>query len=260
LIILCASSLESVRLLFNSGIANSSGVLGQYITDNMFRGGADGFIPAGKANAWNGPPQRPNGIYIPRFRNVKEKETNGYIRGYGYQGGATASFDFGASGIGSSYKEAVRQSQWNMRLNLYTECLARKENRVAIDTTRADAWGIPVLKMNMAWSDNELRMFADAQHEAMAMLKAAGAQNIQLYDERSKPGASIHEVGGARMGNDKRTSVLNRYNQSHDVENLFVADGACFVSQGCQNPTLTMMALTVRACDYITKEYAKKLI
>jgi choline dehydrogenase-like flavoprotein len=146
-----------------------------------------------------------------------------------------------------------------MRLNLYTEGLARKENRVEIDRARTDAWGIPVLKMNVSWSDNELKMFADAQHEATEMLKAAGAQDIRLYDERSKPGAAIHETGGARMGDDKRTSVLNRYNPSHDVENLFVMDGSCFVSNGCQNPTLTMMALTVRACDYIAKEYSKRM-
>jgi len=260
LIVLCASSLESVRLMLNSSICNSSGVLGHYLLDNMFRGGADGFIPAESPSPWNGAPARPNGIYIPRFRNVKEKETNGFIRGYGYQGGCTPSFDFAAPGIGAEYKDAVRNGHWSMRLNLYTECLARKENRVEIDPSRTDAWGIPILKMNMAWSDNELKMFADAQHEATAMLKAAGAQNIKLYDERSKPGAAIHETGGARMGDDRRSSVVNRYNQTHDVENLFVTDGSCFVSNACVNPTLTMMAITVRACDYITKEYAKKMV
>ena len=260
LVLLCASSLESVRLMLNSGICNSSGVLGRYLMDNMFRGGADGFLPAGEARPWSGAPARPNGIYIPRFRNVTEKETNGFIRGYGFQGGCTPSFDFAAPGFGAEYKQAVRKGNWGMRLNLYTECLARQENRVEIDHSRVDAWGIPILRMNMAWSDNELKLFADAQHEALAMLKAAGAENIQLYDERSKPGAAIHETGGARMGNDPRTSVLNRYNQTHDVENLFVTDGSSFVTNGCQNPTLTMMAITVRACDYITHEYAKKLV
>jgi choline dehydrogenase-like flavoprotein len=259
MVILCASALESVRLMLNSSICNSSGVLGHYVLDNMFRGGADGFISAGNPSPWSGAPARPNGIYIPRFRNLKEKETNGFIRGYGYQGGCTPSFDFGASGFGAEYKDAVRKGHWSMRLNLYTEGLARKENRIEIDRSRADAWGIPILKMNVSWGDNELKMFADAQHEAMEMLKAAGAQDIKLYDERSKPGAAIHETGGARMGDDRRTSVLNKYNQSHDVENLFVTDGSCFVSNGCQNPTLTMMAITVRACDYIVKEYARNL-
>jgi choline dehydrogenase-like flavoprotein len=259
IIVLCASSLESVRLLMNSEICNSSGVLGHYILDNMFRGGADGYIPAGEALPWSGAPARPNGIYIPRFRNIKEKETNGFIRGYGYQGGCTPSFDFSAPGLGASFKNTVRKGHWSMRLNLYTECLARKENRVEIDHARTDAWGVPILKMNMAWSDNELKMFADAQHEAMDMLKSAGADSIRLYDERSKPGAGIHETGGARMGNDRRSSVLNRFNQTHEVENLFVTDGACFVSNGCQNPTLTMMAITVRTCDYIVHDYAKKI-
>lgn len=146
-----------------------------------------------------------------------------------------------------------------MRLNVFTECLARRENHVSIDKTRVDKWGIPVLKANVAWSDNELKLFADGQAEAMSMLKIAGAEDIKLYDQRSKPGASIHETGGARMGNDPKTSVLNRYNQSHDVPNLFVTDGSSFVSNGCQNPTLTMMALTVRACEYIIHDYSRKL-
>jgi choline dehydrogenase-like flavoprotein len=102
-------------------------------------------------------------------------------------------------------------------------------------------------------------MFADAQNEAMEMLKAAGAESIKLYDERSKPGAGIHETGGARMGDNPRTSVLNRFNQTHDVKNVFVTDGSCFVSNGCQNPTLTMMAITVRTCDYIVHEYTKQM-
>jgi choline dehydrogenase-like flavoprotein len=259
LVVLCASSLESVRLLFNSGICNSSGVLGRYVMDNVFRGGADGFMPAGEARPWSGAPVRPNGIYIPRFRNVTEKETNGFIRGYGFQGGCTPSFDFAAPGFGAEYKEAVRKGYWGMRLNVFAECLARKENRVEIDTGRVDAWGVPVLRVNVTWGDNELKLYKDAQQEAMAMLKAAGADSIKLYDDRSAPGEGIHETGGARMGNDPKTSVLNRYNQAHEVENLFVTDGACFVSDGCQNPTLTMMALTVRACDFITGEYAKKL-
>lgn len=260
LVVLCASSLESVRLLLNSGVANSSGVLGRYIMDNMFRGGADGNLPAGPARPWSGAPARPNGIYIPRFRNITEKQTDGFLRGYGFQGGCTPSFDFGAAGLGPSYKDAVREGKWTMRLNVFTECLARNENHVSIDKTRVDKWGIPVLKASVAWSDNELKLFADGQSEAMAMLKAAGAEDIKLYDQRSRPGASIHETGGARMGDDPRTSVLNPYNQSHDVPNVFVTDGSAFVSNGCQNPTLTMMALTVRACDYIVHEYSRKLV
>jgi choline dehydrogenase-like flavoprotein len=259
IVMLCASSLESVRLLFNSKICNESGVLGSYIMDNKFRAGASGRLPAGEARPWYGPPIRPNGIYIPRFRNVTEKETNGFLRGYGYQGGCGPAFDMSAPGIGRSYKDAVREGHWQMQLTAFTACLPRKENRVEIDSERADVWGIPILKMNVAWSDNEFKMIADAQAEAAAMLKAAGASEIRTYDQQSKPGASIHETGGARMGNDRKTSVLNRFNQTHEVKNLFVTDGSSFVTNGCQNPTLTMMALTVRATDYIVNEYAKQI-
>ena len=166
-------------------------------------------LPAGAARPWSGPPARPNGIYIPRFRNVTEKQTNGFIRGYGFQGGCTPSFDFGAAGIGPAYKDAVRAGKWTMRLNVYTECLARRENHVSIDKTRVDKWGIPVLKASVSWSDNELKLFADGQAEAMAMLKAAAAEDIKLYDQRSKPGAAIHERrADGRRSQDKRAEPL----------------------------------------------------
>lgn len=258
-VVLCASTLESTRLLLNSKICNSSGVLGKYLMDHIYQGGASGILPQIEAKPWAGMPRRPNGIYIPRFRNVKEKETNGFIRGYGYQGGSSPVFSFGAPGFGAKYKDAVRRGFYNMNIALWGECLARKENFVEIDRNRVDAWGIPVLKVSADWSGNEKKMWHDGREQAAEMLKAAGATDVQLTGQFSVPGFCIHEVGTARMGNDRKTSVLNRYNQAHDVENLFVTDGACYVSIGCQNPTLTMMALTVRACDYITREYAKKI-
>ncbi|HTM51112.1 MAG TPA: GMC family oxidoreductase [Bryobacteraceae bacterium] len=259
IVILCASSLESVRLMLNSGIGNSSGVLGHYIMDHIFRAGASGTVPGGEALAWHGPPIRPNSVYIPRFRNVSRKSTDGFIRGYGYQTKCSPSFDFGAPGFGAAYKNAVRKGKWTMQLTMFGECLARKDNRVEIDPELVDKWGIPALKMNVTWSDNELKLQKDGKEQAEEMLLAAGATGVKQYGNPSVPGASIHEIGGARMGADRRTSVLNRYNQSHDVPNLFVTDGAAFVSSACQNPTLTMMALTVRACDYIIHEYAKKM-
>ena len=258
-IVLCASSLESVRLMLNSGIGNSSGALGHYVMDHIFRAGANGVLPAGEAKPWHGPPIRPNSIYIPRFRNVNEKTTNGFVRGYGYQCRSSPAFDFGAPGFGAAYKEAVRKGKWNMQLTLFGECLARKENRVEIDPSLVDAWGIPALKMNVNFSDNELKLQKDGKEQAEEMLRACGASEVKQYGAPSTPGASIHEIGGARMGNDPRSSVLNKWGQSHDVENLFVTDGAGFVSSACVNPTLTMMALTVRACDYIVSEYSKKL-
>jgi choline dehydrogenase-like flavoprotein len=259
LVVLCASTLESTRLLMNSGICGDNDALGRYLMDHIYQGGASGRMPNLEAKPWAGPPRRPNGIYIPRFRNVKEKNTNGFIRGYGYQGGSSPSFDFGAKGIGAAYKDAVRKGFWSIGIGMWGECLARKENFVEIDRDRVDAWGIPVLKVNCTWSDNELRMFEDAKEQAAEMLEAAGAEGVRTYGSPSVPGFCIHEIGTARMGTNPRTSVLNAYNQSHEVENLFVTDGAAWVSSGCQNPTLTMMAITVRACDWIIKEYAKRL-
>jgi choline dehydrogenase-like flavoprotein len=259
IVVLCASTLESTRILLNSGICNSSGVLGKYVMDHIYTGGASGVMPMFETKPWAGMPRRPNGIYIPRFRNVNEKMTNGFIRGYGYQGGSSPSFNFGAPGFGKAYKEAVRDGQWGISIGLWGECLARKENVVDLDKSRVDAWGVPVLRISAEWSDNEKKLWEDGREQAAEMLEAAGAKEVRKYGRYSVPGFCIHEVGTARMGDDPKTSVLNRYNQAHDVENIFVTDGACWVSSGCGNPTLTMMAITVRACDYITKEYAKQI-
>jgi choline dehydrogenase-like flavoprotein len=253
-VVLCASTLESTRLLLNSapgGLANSSGALGHYLMDHIYGGGAAGEMPMLRPNPWSGPPRRPNGIYVPRFRNVKETTTNGFIRGYGYQGGSSPEFAMDAPGFGTSYKEAVRKGRWRINLGVWGECLARKENFVALDPNRVDAWGIPVLKIDMKWRENELAIFRDAREQAAEMLEAAGAKNVQLTGKPSVPGFCIHEIGTARMGQDPRESVLNGYCQAHDVSNLFVTDGAGWSSSGCQNPTLTMMAFTVRACDHI---------
>jgi choline dehydrogenase-like flavoprotein len=257
-VVLCASTLESTRLLMNSKVCNSSGVLGKYVMDHIYGGGAAGEMPIPEARPWAGPPRRPNGIYVPRFRNVSEKSTSGFIRGYGYQGGSAPAFDFDAPGFGAQYKAAVRQGRWNINLGLWAECLARKENYVEIDRNRVDAWGIPVLRIHAEYGDNEKKLWQDGREQAAAMLEAAGAKNVHLTGQPSVPGFCIHEIGTARMGADSKTSVVNPYCQAHDVENIFVTDGACWVSSGCQNPTLTMMAITVRACEYIVKEYSKK--
>lgn len=257
ILVLCASTLESTRLLMNSNLCNSSGVLGKYLMDHIYQGGAAAVIPGLEGKPWAGMPRRPNGIYIPRFRNVKEKTTNGFIRGYGYQGGSSPGFDFGAPGFGADYKNAVRNGEWRINLGAWSECLPRKENSVEIAKDQVDAYGIPILRINMEWSDNEFKLFEDAREQAAEMLQAAGFKDVKKTGSPSIPGHCIHEVGTARMGNDPKTSVLNKYNQAHDVDNIFVTDGAAWVSHGCQNPTLTMMAITVRACDYIKREYAK---
>jgi choline dehydrogenase-like flavoprotein len=260
MVIVCASTLESTRLLLNSGNFNSSGTLGQYLMDHIYEGGASGTMPNLEAKPWAGMPRRPNGIYIPRFRNVKEKMTNGFIRGYGYQGGSSPSFSFGAQGFGAAYKQAVHKGEWGISAAVWGECLARKENFVEIDKGKLDANGIPILKITCDWSDNEKKMFEDGRQQAAEMLEAAGAKDVSVFGQPSVPGHCIHEIGTARMGNDPKTSVVNKYGQAHDVPNVFVTDGAVWVSSGCQNPTLTMMAITVRTCDYITREYAKSIV
>lgn len=259
-VVLCASTLESTRLLMNSKVGTGSDALGRYLMDHIYQGGASGSMPDLEARPWAGPPRRPTGIYIPRFRNVKESSTKGFIRGYGYQGGSTPSFNFGAPGFGAKYKEGVRNGQWGINISLWGECLARKENRVEIDPNRVDAWGVPTLKVNCEWGDNEKKLWRDGVAEAGAMLEAAGAKNVRTTPDGnwSVPGFCIHEVGTARMGNDPKTSVFNKYCQAHEAQNVFCTDGAVWVSSGCQNPTLTMMAITVRACDYIVREYANK--
>ena len=263
IVVLCASTLESTRLLLNSNICNSSGVLGHYLMDNICGGGAQGTLPMSGGRPWAGMPSRPNGIYVPRFRDVDQKITEGpkgkFIRGYGYQGGSSPEFNFAAPGFGKTYKEGIHRAQWGVSLGVWGECLARMDNVVEIDGERKDAWGIPVLKIAATYGDNDKALYHDGQQQAAEMLEAAGAKNVEIDGENAVPGSCIHEIGTARMGTESKNSVLNKYNQAWDVENIFVTDGAAWVSSGCQNPTLTMMAVTVRACDYIAKEYAKKI-
>jgi choline dehydrogenase-like flavoprotein len=261
-IVLCASTLESTRIMLSSrsakypnGIANGSGVLGHYLMDHVMGGGAGGVLPMiDKSSASTSNARRPNGIYVPRFRNVADKSSD-FLRGYGYQGGATVEKWGHAStipGFGQTFKERVRDARtWSFRFGGFAECLPRFENYVELDKNKVDAWGIPVLHISMAWSDNEKKMVTEMSEEAAAMLEAAGAENVKKVAQPSIPGMGIHEVGTARMGNDPKTSVLNKWEQAHEVSNLFVMDGSAYPSSACQNPTLTIMALASRACDYL---------
>lgn len=268
-VILAAQALESTRILLNSatrehpnGLGNSSGVLGHYLMDHTWvAGGAAGEfpdLPAPKASL--GAARRPNGIYVIRFRNTMSGErSKDFIRGYGFQGGGNVTFNFGTPGFGAAYKQALLEGVNSVAFSGFGEVLPRYENFVELDPNgTVDAWGIPVLKITMSWSDNELKMIQDMAVSAGEMMEVAGAKNIRTYTVPDRiPGYGIHEMGIARMGADPKTSVLNGFNQSHEVKNLFVTDGSCFVSGGCQNPTLTLMALTVRACDYMMEEMKK---
>jgi len=259
---ICCSTLESTRLLLNSaspdfpnGLANRSGELGHNLMDHHMGGGASGIMPGHEDKIPFG--NRPNGIYIPRFRNVKSKQKE-FIRGYGYQGGGSRegwSRGLSMPGFGVEFKNSLKKpGPWRMGMGGFGECLPNHNNYVEINKDKLDAWGIPTLTIHCAWGENELAMHKDIAVQAAEMLAAAGARNISVIDEISSPGLGIHEMGTARMGRDPKTSVLNEHNQAHEVKNLFMTDGACMVSNSCVNPSLTYMALTARACDFAVSE------
>jgi choline dehydrogenase-like flavoprotein len=264
-VIVAAQALESARLLFNSatpqfsnGLANSSGVLGHYLMDHIWvAGGATGQFPDVTSPPPSlGAPRRPTGLYTIRMRNtMKGPRSKDYIRGFGFQGGGSLSFNFNAPGYGAAFKKSIKDPINSVSFAGFGECLARYDNFVAIDPSTADIYGIPVLRVTMSWGENDRKMIPDMAATAVEMLEAAGAKDIQPFQVPNRvPGYGIHELGIARMGADPKASVLNQFCQTHDVKNLFVTDGSCFVSGGCQNPTLTIMALTVRACDYLMQE------
>jgi len=264
-VVMCAQALESTRILLNSstreypkGLANSSGLLGHYLMDHVVGGGASATFDDMKALPTANPPHRPTGIYLVRFRNTPATGKHPhFIRGYGFQGDSMPVFNFNAPGIGKDYKQAVKMGAYGVTLGAFGESLASFDNFCEIDPNLRDAWGIPALRISMAHGKNEAAMMRDAGVTAAEMLEAAGAKNIRVTTGTEMPGMAIHEVGTARMGNDPKQSVLNAFCQSHDVSNLLVTDGSAFVSSACQNPTLTMMAITVRACDHLVERFRR---
>jgi choline dehydrogenase-like flavoprotein len=258
-IFLCASALESTRVLLNSateefpaGLGNSSGELGHNLMDHIMGGGASGTLPWAKDRREIG--DRPDAIYVPRFRNVKTKHPD-FLRGYGYEGRAErAGWSRGADmpGFGAGFKKSLigDLGPWELSFYGFGEMLPRHENYIEIDPHLVDAWGIPALRVHCAYGENERKMLDDMVVGATEMLEAMGATNIMPIKEDNPPGLVIHETGTARMGRDPKTSVLNAHNQMWDVKNVFVTDGACMTSTANQNPSITYMALTARAVDF----------
>jgi choline dehydrogenase-like flavoprotein len=264
-VFLCASALESARILLNSstteypnGLGNSSGELGHNLMDHVMAAGAEAIIPGNEDRIILG--RRPNGVYIPRFRNVKTQHKE-FLRGYGYEGGGyREGWERGImqAGFGPDFKKSLsKPGPWRFGMGGFGECLPNHNNFVEIDKQTVDAWGIPVLKMHVSWGENELALRKDMQIAAAEMLAAAGGRRIETFEGDDPPGFCIHEMGTARMGRDAKTSVLNSFNQAHDVKNLFITDGAAMVSSSCVNPSLTYMALTARACDYAVQQMKK---
>ena len=263
-VILGAQSLESVRILLNSanqrypnGLANSSGVLGHYLMDHIFvGGGAIGEFPEPNQKLDINGPKRPSGIYVVRFQNLPgAPRSKKFLRGYGYEGDGSANFRMSATGFGDAFKRGVFDPVTTLGIGGFGECLPRWDNYVQIDPNLVDVYGIPVLHVHMTYGENERAMIEDMRQSGEAMMEAAGAKNIRSFAVPDRePGRGIHEVGIARMGDDPKKSVLNQFQQTHDIKNLFVCDGSGFTSTACQNPTLTIMALCVRSCDYLMDE------
>jgi choline dehydrogenase-like flavoprotein len=267
-VLLAASTLESARLmllskssLYPNGIGNSSGHVGHNFCEHIMGPGVVGIMKdlVGKPRTIDD--GRPGGFYIARFRNLAERQPN-FIRGYGFEGGsgcgmipATA---FNTPGFGEDYKKHVRDYAGAIiEMGGFGEVLARYENYIDIDPNLKDAWGIPTLRFNYQFGENEKKMAADMAAAAREMFEAAGFEIVTVTKDYLPEGWSIHEMGTARMGTDPKTSVLNQFEQSHDVKNLFVVDGSSFASASAQNPTWTIMALCWRSCDYLADQLKK---
>jgi choline dehydrogenase-like flavoprotein len=265
IVFVCASSFNSTWVLMNSatdvwegGLGSSSGELGHNVMDHHFRCGANGKVEGFSDKYVYG--RRPTGVYVPRFRNIYDDKRD-YLRGFGYQGGASRGrgVEVAEATIGADLKDAfgVPSENWNMGIMAFGEMLPYHDNKISLDKTAKDKWGLPVLKMDVEIKDNEKKMRVDMMNDAKEMLEAAGVKDVNTYDAGYSPGMGIHEMGTARMGRDPKTSVLNGNNQVWDAKNVFVTDGACMTSASCVNPSLTYMALTERDVDFAVKELKK---
>ena len=264
IIFLNASTLGTTHILLNSvsdvfanGFGNSSEQVGHNLMDHHYGVGAQGESDDFSDQYIFG--RRANGIYIPRFRNINNatKQQN-YVRGFGFQGGGNRGRVNIDDGIGAAYKESLTEpGKWSFGIGSWGEHLPYYENKVTLSKNKKDKWGLPVLDIDCEFKENEMAMRKDMKESAVEMLEKVGLKNISSYDNAPAPGFCIHEMGTARMGLNPKTSVLNGNNQMHDVKNVFITDGACMTSSACQNPSITYMALTARACDFAVKELKK---
>ena len=266
-IFLCASSIPTTSILmqsksdaFPNGMGNQSGELGHNIMDHHFQVGAYGRYDGFEDKYYTG--RRPGGIYIPRFRNIGGKTNNNdFLRGYGYQGGASRGSwtdTISEMAYGADFKEQItKPGDWSMGINGFGEILPYHENKMTLDYEKLDQWGLPTVTFDATIKENELKMRKDMQEQAIEMLENAGFKDVKGYDNGYAIGLGIHEMGTARMGRDRKTSVLNANNQLHDVPNVYVTDGSAMTSAGNVNPSLTYMALTARAANHAVEELKK---
>ncbi|PZR21980.1 MAG: GMC family oxidoreductase [Citrobacter freundii] len=270
IIFLNASTVASAAILLNSrsdvfphGMGNNYAQVGHNFINHHVGAGASGTIDGFEDKYYYG--RRANGPYLPRFRNIGEKTDHGFLRGYGFQCNAERE-GFGRSndefGIGVSLKDNLSEpGKWIMSYGGFGEVLPYYDNMISLHPEQKDQWGMPLVVIDAEIKDNEKKMRTDMVNSAAEMLERTGFKNIKTYDRALEPNArvlSVHEMGTARMGRDPKTSVLNAWNQLHDVPNVFVTDGSCMTSSACQNPSLTYMALTARACDFAVSELKKR--
>lgn len=264
-IFLNASTINTAWILMNSatdvwpgGLGSSSNQLGHNLMDHHLGAGASGIVEGYEDKYTYG--RRPNGIYIPRYRNLGNDKRD-YIRGFGYQGGAGRerwSRNIPELTIGADYKDALSEpGNWTMGIGGFGETLPYHENRVYLDKNRKDKWGLPLPVIDAVVRDNEMKMRVDMINDAKEMLEAAGVKDVKTHNNEAVLGKGIHEMGTARMGTSPKNSVLNKWNQVWDANNVYVTDGAAMTSSACQNPSLTYMALTARAVDHAVSELKK---
>ena len=269
IVFLCASSMASSAILmqskserFPNGLGNDSDQLGRNIMDHQLGVGANGTFDGFEDKYYKG--RKPNGVYIPRFRNLDTDTKKDYLRGFGYQGGASRGNweeAIAEHAFGKDLKEAVlKPGGWSMGIMGFGEVLPYEENRFTLDYDNLDEWGLPTLTFDAEFKDNEWKMRDDMKAQAVAMLEQAGFKNVNAYDNPGALGLGIHEMGTARMGRDPKTSVLNGYNQVHTCPNVFVTDGSFMTSASCVNPSLTYMAFTARAANYAAEQLKKGLL
>ncbi|MEM7575375.1 MAG: GMC family oxidoreductase [Bacteroidota bacterium] len=263
-IFLCASAIASTYILMNAqhetdGLIDKSDQLGRNLMDHHFRVGASGTLDGYGDKYYKG--RKPNGIYIPRFQNLGDRESKrDYLRGWGYQGGGSRSNWMRAvreldTTIGAEMKaQLLNPGPWTVGLTAFAETLPDESNRMTIDRENFDINGLPTINFDAAWGENEMAMKQDMMDDAAEMLEAAGFKNVSTWDSHSSPGLGIHEMGTARMGTSERNSVLNKHNQVWQAPNVFVTDGAFMTSASCVNPSLTYMAFTARAAAYAVEQ------
>jgi len=261
-IIFCnASTIGTTAILLNSrsedwpdGIGNTSGEIGHNMMDHHYGMGVAGSLPGFEDMYYKGSP--PGQFYIPRFRNIDaESKRSDYVRGFGYQGTARRGNNVKPGVFGVDLKEKIFEpGPYHVAMTCFGELLPYHENKMFLNFDKLDPHGQPTITFDATLRENEHALRKDGVICAEEILEAAGCKNINSWNEATAPGACIHEMGTARMGHDPKTSVLNKWNQMHDVPNVFVTDGACMTSSGTQNPSITYMALTARAVDYADKQ------